>query len=220
MKLLIIITLLSQLLFSATPEQVERYLSISNAEEELLELESQFSRMQNNFQASDTNTSEEKETYDIQMLSIRLQETKQKQKEIKERESRLQSIMNAVDNTIITIEYTTDGILVDANKKFLDTMHFSLNELKGINVLDLVKSERDELKQVIEKVSKGGFHEKIMKRFTKYGEEKWLLSTYTPYYDTEGNITRILYFAFDITESKNYTEKLEKEIQELKSLNH
>ena len=151
-----------------------------------------------------------------QMLKMRLQETKQKQEEIKVRESRLQSIMNAVNNTIITIEYTTDGILVDANKKFLETMHFSLDELKGINVLELVKSEREELKQVIEKVSKGGFHEKIMKRFTKYGEEKWLLSTYTPYYDVDGNITRILYFAFDITESKNYTEKLENEIQELK----
>ena len=71
---LLIFTLLTQLLFSATPEQVERYLSISNADEELVELEFQFSKMQNNFKASDTNISEEKETYDMQMLSIRFKE--------------------------------------------------------------------------------------------------------------------------------------------------
>jgi len=56
-KLLLITTILTQLLFSATPEQVEHYLSITNAEEELLELESQSSSMQNNFQASKINGS-------------------------------------------------------------------------------------------------------------------------------------------------------------------
>ena len=61
-----------------------------------------------------------------------------------------------------------DGILLNVNEKYLKTMHFKLDDLKGKNVLDLVKSEREELKQVIEKVAKGEFHEKIMKRFTKY----------------------------------------------------
>jgi len=42
-RLLIIITLLTQLLFSATQEQIEHYLSISNAEEELLAMEADFS---------------------------------------------------------------------------------------------------------------------------------------------------------------------------------
>ena len=68
-RLIIIITLLTQLLFCATPEQVEQYLSISNAEEELLALESQFSSMQNGF-SQDENTS----TYDMQMLSVRFRD--------------------------------------------------------------------------------------------------------------------------------------------------
>ena len=64
-----------------------------------------------------------------------------------------------------------------------------------------------------------GFIERVktMKRFTKYGEERWLLSTYTPYYDVKGEITKILYFAYDITETKNYTEKLEDKIRELEN---
>ena len=147
------------------------------------------------------------------LLQQNLKETTQSQQQIKERENRLQSILNAVNHTIMTIEYTTDGILVDANKKFLETMQFSIKELKGINVLDLVKEEREELQKVIKAVSQGEFYEKVMKRFTKYGEVKWLLSTYTPYYDIDGKITKILYFAYDITETKNYIEELEKKIK-------
>jgi len=83
-------------------------------------------------------------------------------------------------------------------------------------VLDLVKSECSELELVIKKVSNGEYFEKIMKRFTKYGETKWLYSTYTPYYDTSGKVTKIIYFAFDVTETKKYAVKLEKEISLLK----
>jgi hypothetical protein len=71
-KQLLIIILLSQLLYSATAEQVERYLSISQAEEELLLLESQFSQMQSNF-SQDSNASENK-TYEMELISIRFRD--------------------------------------------------------------------------------------------------------------------------------------------------
>ena len=45
---LFLIVLLSQVTFAATQEQVERYISVSNAEEQLIELEQQFTQMQNN----------------------------------------------------------------------------------------------------------------------------------------------------------------------------
>ena len=95
-KLLLITTILTQLLFCATPQQVDHYLSISNADEELLELESEFSRMQNSFQASDTNASEEKETYDMQMLSIRFNEYIQKHVSEDEMEEILQTYKNVL----------------------------------------------------------------------------------------------------------------------------
>jgi hypothetical protein len=75
-KIALTLTLLSQLCFAATPEQVEQYLTISNSEEELLALESQFSSMQSGF-SRDENSSEDK-TYDMQMLSIRFKDYIQK----------------------------------------------------------------------------------------------------------------------------------------------
>jgi len=76
MKKILLSTLLSALLFAATPEQVDRYLSISNADEQLVELETQFSQMQENFNtlSGDQNTQQ----YNMQMLSIRFKEYLQK----------------------------------------------------------------------------------------------------------------------------------------------
>jgi len=77
LKIVVLFLLLSQLLFSASDEQVERYLSVSSSEEQLITLESQFSQMQNNI-----NTLRKEESasndYDMQLLSIRFREYLQK----------------------------------------------------------------------------------------------------------------------------------------------
>lgn len=141
---------------------------------------------------------------------------KDEQQKSVEREADMRSLIDAVNNTIMTIEYTTEGVLITANNKYLDTMHYDLAEIQGVNVLDLVKTEREELREVIHNVSTTGrYFEKDMKRFTKSGEVRWLRSTYTPYYNYEGKITKILYFAIDITESKKLMEQLETKISEL-----
>ena len=135
-----------------------------------------------------------------------------------EREADMKGLIDAVNNTILTIEYTTKGILITANDKYLNTMHYELEEIQGVNVLDLVKTEREELREVIQNVSTTGqYYEKVMKRFTKSGEVRWLLSTYTPYYNYEGKITKIMYFAFDITETKKQQEELEEKIKQLQA---
>ena len=70
-KLLLIFIFTGHLLWSATSDQIEHYLSVSSAEEELLLLESQFSAMQNGF-SEDKNG--EKETYDMELLSVRFKD--------------------------------------------------------------------------------------------------------------------------------------------------
>ncbi len=72
-KLLFIFILTSSFMWSATAEQVEEYLSVSTAEEELLALEAQFSSMQNSFSAK-----EDQKTYDMQLLSVRFKESLQR----------------------------------------------------------------------------------------------------------------------------------------------
>jgi len=79
MKKLLFGALLSvTFLFSASPEQIEKYLDISNSDEELVMLESQFSAMQSSINAMSQTKSDEKSVeqsnYDMQLLSIRFKE--------------------------------------------------------------------------------------------------------------------------------------------------
>ncbi len=150
------------------------------------------------------------------LMQDNIKELKAEQQKSLEREADMKGLIDAVNNTILTIEYTTEGVLLTANDKYLKNMHYDLSEIQGVNVLDLVKTEREELETVIKNVSTTGqFYEKEMKRFTKSGEVRWLWSTYTPYYNYEGKITKILYFAIDITESKMHQEELENKIKQL-----
>lgn len=150
------------------------------------------------------------------LMQDNIKELKAEQQKSLEREADMKGLIDAVNNTILTIEYTTEGVLLTANDKYLKNMHYDLSEIQGVNVLDLVKTEREELETVIKNVSTTGqFYEKEMKRFTKSGEVRWLWSTYTPYYNYEGKITKILYFAIDITESKMHQEELENKIEQL-----
>ncbi len=69
-KIFSLLLLLITTLFSASPEQVEQYLMLSHAEEDLIELESSFSAMQNRMDAKDGNGS----TYDTELLTVRFRE--------------------------------------------------------------------------------------------------------------------------------------------------
>jgi len=73
-KSLSIILMFITMLSAATPEQVERYLMLSHAEEDLLEMESGFSSMQQRMDEKEANGT----TYDTELLTVRFREYLQK----------------------------------------------------------------------------------------------------------------------------------------------
>jgi len=93
-KILFILSFLIHLSFAATSAQIEQYLLVSHAEEELLTLEAQFSAMQNSF-SKETNSSES-DTYDMQMLSLRFKDYLQKHLSEDEMNEILQNYKNIV----------------------------------------------------------------------------------------------------------------------------
>lgn len=91
-KILLTIILIAQLISAATPEQVESYLEVSHAEDELLNMESAFEAMQRKMEARDGNAS----TYDTELLSIRFREHLQKALSKNEMEKVLDNYKNEV----------------------------------------------------------------------------------------------------------------------------
>ncbi|HEH4014738.1 TPA: energy taxis response protein CetZ, partial [Campylobacter jejuni] len=43
----------------------------------------------------------------------------------------LEDILRSIGNTMAVIEFTTDGVILEANQNFLTTMKYSLSEIKG-----------------------------------------------------------------------------------------
>ena len=106
-KTLFAFILLTQVLFSATTEQVEQYLSVSSSEEQLIELESQFSQMQQNINSikKDESASDE---YDMQLLSIRFREYIQKQLSEDEMNDILEQYRNVVLLKFVSVQNDTE----------------------------------------------------------------------------------------------------------------
>ena len=104
-KQILFITLFTQALFSATPEQVERYISISNSEEQLITLENEFTQMQNNINSI---SKEESSTYDMQLLSIRFKEYLQKNISEDEMDKIIKQYKNVVLLQFISVQNDTE----------------------------------------------------------------------------------------------------------------
>lgn len=89
-KIFTVLLLLATLLSAATPEQVERYLMLSHAEEDLLDLESSFAAMQRRMDAKDDNGS----SYDTELLTVRFREKLQQLLSESEMEKVLENYKN------------------------------------------------------------------------------------------------------------------------------
>ncbi len=145
-------------------------------------------------------------------LNNKVEELQKIQAETIQQNVEFKSLVNAVNNTVMTVEYTLEGILLNSNETYEKTMGYTTEDIKGINVMDLVrdKDQKDDLSTIIKQVAKGQSIKRQIKRFTKNGEEKWLSATYTPYFDKDEKITKILFFAHDITKMKTELDNLKK----------
>ena len=182
MKQLLIIALFIQVLFAATLEQVEQYLSVSNAEEELLTLESDFSAMQNGF--SQDNNASKNETYDMQMLSLRFKEYIQRNLSENEMEEVLQSYKNVIFLQFISA--TTDKSRVDNNEteRYLNTLKENPENAVRVDLVEKINSEInnkdsmivmfDELMKPLMQNAKGG--DKLDEESMKKRRESYMKS--------------------------------------------
>ena len=110
--------------------------------------------------------------------------------------------LKAVSNTQAMIEFDLDGNIFDANKLFLETMKYSLDEIKGRHhrmfVLEADR-ESNAYKQFCAALKRGEHQSAVFKRITKNGEVVWLQASYSPVLGPKGNPVRVVKFATDVT---------------------
>lgn len=112
------------------------------------------------------------------------------------------AILRALNNSQAVIEFDPHGIIIDANKNFLQTVGYSLEEIKGKHhrmFVDPREAKAKEYEQFWAELRQGKFHATHFKRYTKDGSEIWIEASYNPLFDSKGNVVKVIKFATDIT---------------------
>lgn len=122
--------------------------------------------------------------------------------EFVEKSHEAQDTLNAVNCSMATIEFDTNGNIVEANENFLKTVGYTPEEIKGKHhkiFCDPSFVQSNEYALFWDRLRKGEFVAGKFKRFGKNDKEVWLEASYNPILDARGEVYRVIKFATDIT---------------------
>ncbi len=112
--------------------------------------------------------------------------------------------ISAVSKAQAMIEFELDGTIVTANENFLSAMGYELEEIVGKHHSMFAEPEyaaSDEYKEFWKRLNKGEFNSGQYKRISKSGAEVWIQASYNPIFDLNGNPSKVVKFASDVTET-------------------
>jgi methyl-accepting chemotaxis protein len=110
------------------------------------------------------------------------------------------------------IEFNLDGTIITANDNFLNTLGYSLEEIKGKHhrlFVDLEYGQSAEYQSFWDALRRGEYQAAEYKRFGKNKKVVWIQASYNPIMDSNGQPFKVVKYAIDITERKfNFEEIL------------
>lgn len=127
-----------------------------------------------------------------------------------------QGVVNAIDTSFTSIEFDTKGNVLTANENFLKSMEFSLDEIKGKHHRTLVHnsiSGASEYSNFWNDLASGKVKDDQYRYTSRSGNDVWLQSVLSPIKDDMGRIVRVIQVASDVTESREKSDQLNREIE-------
>ncbi|WP_313347596.1 methyl-accepting chemotaxis protein [Stenotrophomonas sp.] len=103
------------------------------------------------------------------------------------------------------IEFDLDGTILAANPNFLQTVGYTLEEVRGRHHSMFVEPDQvrsPEYRAFWAKLARGEFDAGQYRRVGKGGREVWIQASYNPVFDSNGHPCKVVKFATDITAEK------------------
>ena len=125
--------------------------------------------------------------------------------EQKLRDADYQGQLSAISKAQAVIEFTLDGKIIHANDNFLNTLGYTMDEIKGQHhslFVDSVYRSSTEYRMFWEKLGRGEYDAGQYKRFGKGGKEIWIEASYNPIFDMNGKPFKVVKYATNITDVK------------------
>ncbi|MBN8490999.1 MAG: PAS domain S-box protein [Burkholderiales bacterium] len=108
----------------------------------------------------------------------------------------------AIDLGQAVIEFDLDGKVLHANRNFLVAMGYTLREVQGHHHSIFCTAEytqSPEYRDFWLKLGEGQFVSGRFHRVGKFNREVWIQATYNPIFDLNGRVSKIVKFAYDVT---------------------
>ena len=141
-----------------------------------------------------------------------LEEMQATQEEAARKEYEMQGLIHALNSSCFTVEYDMNGFITNLNDSFADYIGMPKDRIIGIHHKDGFEFNEDELRNYDEFWNdlKNGITKKELNKVTYNNKTLWLSETYSPIFDKEDKVYKVLKIAFDITDLKIKVDKLEK----------
>lgn len=122
-----------------------------------------------------------------------------------EQESDERGQVAAINNTQAVIHFSLDGVILDANEIFLETMGYERQEILGRPHSIFVSAEdagSQEYNWFWKSLANGEHKSGEYCRIRKDGENVWLQAVYSPIFDLAGRPIKVVKYASDVTAEK------------------
>lgn len=184
------------------------------------------STVRTNIQTSEllreTQIQAEKNAQQEEELRQNLEEMRATQEEADRRSIEMKGIIDAINHASISCEFEIDGTILSMNSNFLKTFKYKIEEIEGQNMeVFCFKEDIDAFNEILETLRRGETYSGRVRRRTKKGEEVFLLSTYSPVVDQNGEVLKVLSLETDIAdqvrlelEMKHSQEQLDIKLKE------
>jgi len=119
--------------------------------------------------------------------------------------------LSAIGKSQAVIEFNMDGTIVTANDNFLNTLGYTLDEIKGQHHRIFCEAEyanSPEYQTFWKRLNDGQFDTGEYKRIGKNGKEVWIQASYNPILDLNGRPVKVVKYATDITEQRTKVIKI------------
>ena len=126
--------------------------------------------------------------------------------------------IDAIGKSQAVIEFYLDGTIITANDNFLNTVGYSLSEIKGKHHSLFVDAEyrrSQEYHDFWAQLGEGSHSSGEFKRIAKGGREVWIQATYNPIFDVNGKPYKVVKYASDITATKIAVNEIKRVLMRL-----
>lgn len=163
-------------------------------------------------QAEEMRAQEEEMRQNMEEMQATQEEMQRKSLEVSTAHAEMSGIMEAINSTMATIEFTPDGYVVKANENFHRTMKSNQNKIEGQHHRFFVPEDilnSVEYLSFWSSLASGQAKKGLFKRIALNGDVVWLDAIYTPIKNAKGVVTKVVKFATDVTAMQKMLAKAE-----------